>query len=329
MRILITGAAGFLGRNVLAQLGASHEWVATWRGGGDFVEWCRTRGSIESRACDLADGPAVGRCFAPNEHFDVVLHLAANGDPAASISNPAGDLCSGPLTLLTLFGRIRARRLIYFSSGAVYDGCRGAVNPASPTSPTLPYAVGKLACEQYVRALPARLGRIDEFVNVRFFGAFGPWEPPRKIYTRLVQCFGIERRAEFAIRGDGRNLIDAMYVSDAVEAVQALIEGPALNRTVDLASGQPLSIRSLVERAAHCFGIAPRVICSGDVPEYIEFHSDCSDQRRWWPDGPRVPLEDGLRRLCRHLTDGKTNDGAGISPVKHRRDAGATQTAGV
>lgn len=310
MRALLTGAAGFVGRNVLLARPAGRDWVPTWRGAGDFAQWCAHRDLPQPRACDLTDPVSVARAFVADEHFDVVVHLASNGDPARSVPEPAMDLRSGPLGLLTLFERIRARRLIYFSSGAVYDGCRGTVTPDTPIAPTLPYSIAKLAGEHYTRALRERLGRIDEFVNVRFFGAYGPWEPPRKIYTKLIRAFAFDRSDSFTIRGDGRNLIDAMFVDDAVAAVARLIDGPALNAAINLASAAPITLRELVERTARCFDMEPRIICEGSVPEYNEFHADVAASHARIGFAPRVDLETGLRRLHQHLLDLHSQSGA-------------------
>ena len=76
------------------------------------------------------------------------------------------------------------------SSGAVYDGLRGAVSPATPVSPRLPYAISKLASEQYLRFFAEHRGTVDSYVNVRFFGAYGPYEAARKITTQWLQGDG-------------------------------------------------------------------------------------------------------------------------------------------
>ena len=60
---------------------------------------------------------------------------------------------------------------------------------------------------------------------VRFFGAYGPYEASHKIYTRLVRAFALESRNTYTIYGDGANLIDAMYVDDAIDAVAAHVDG--------------------------------------------------------------------------------------------------------
>src|SRR5205814_10129350 len=99
-------------------------------------------------------------------------------------------------------------------------------------------------------------------------------EPGRKIYTRLVRAFAEEKTRTFIIRGDGRNLIDAMYVDDAVRGFLMLLGAESdagACETIDFASGTPLSIADLVRTAAATFGIDPEIRFTGEVPEYIEF----------------------------------------------------------
>ena len=79
------------------------------------------------------------------ESFDLCVYLAANGDPAVSSREPSFDLVSNTLTLLRLLERVSIGRMIYFSSGAVYDGLSGPVTPRTPVHPSLPYSVSNLA----------------------------------------------------------------------------------------------------------------------------------------------------------------------------------------
>ena len=91
-----------------------------------------------------------------------MLYLAANGDPAASSERPRWDLESNTVAFVTCLEHCPADHVVYVSSGAVYDGLRGAVSPATPVSPRLPYAISKLASEQYLRFFAEHRGTVDE-----------------------------------------------------------------------------------------------------------------------------------------------------------------------
>jgi UDP-glucose 4-epimerase len=229
-----------------------------------------------------------------------MLYLAANGDPAASAERPRWDLESNTVALLTCLEHCPADHVVYVSSGAVYDGLNGAVTPATPVSPRLPYAISKLASEQYLRFFAERRGSVGSYVNVRFFGAYGPYEPARKITTKWLQAITAGQRA-FTIRGDGRNLIDFMYVDDAADGFLALLRARGARLTVDFASGAPVSVNDVVQTMARTLGVEVTVGHEGHVPEYIEFRSADTTMRERFGIVPSIAFADGLQRLAAHL----------------------------
>ncbi len=301
MRLLVTGASGFIGRNVLLAVPRDWEVVATWRA-TDLAPFCREHGldHVRTVRTDLGGEPLGG--LLP-DRFDGCVFLVANGDPARSVPEPLMDLRSNAGTLVALLEHATFDRFVFVSSGAVYHGLRGPVTPASPVSPRLPYAISKLAAERYLAHFTAA-GRVRAGASVRFFGAYGPHEPPRKVYTRLVRRFALERRPDFTVTGDGRNLIDAMYVDDAVRGLLAVLAAPPADpgvSTLDLGTGSPLTLDELVRAAAAAFGLEADVRHAGSVPEYIEFRTADRTMEERYGFRPSVGLADGLRRLAGHL----------------------------
>ena len=304
MRLLITGASGFIGRNLLLATDPGWTVFALYRRATGFPEWLRANqlAHVEPLRGDLAkveEAQAIGRTLRGS--VDAIVHLAANGDPAVSVREPLGDLINGPGALIALLTSLECDRFVYFSSGAVYDGLKGLVGPETAVNPTLPYAISKLSCEHYVRHF-REAGRIGSYVIVRFFGAYGPYEPERKIYTRLVR-WGVESSSEpFDIRGNGENLIDAMYVSDAARAILLMVRATSADEVVDLGSGAPMTINDLVIRACRILGRSnARIRHVGGVPEYIQFSTSTDKMERLYGFRPAVTLDEGLMRLRSHL----------------------------
>jgi UDP-glucose 4-epimerase len=301
--LLVAGASGFIGRSFLLQHSGDYEITALYRR-PDFPDFVR-RNSLKVRLqhCDLTLPDSVDSAVkAIGRKWDACLLLASRVDIPRSVADPASDVLAnvyGPLSLMT---RIECRRLVYLSSGAVYEGLKGPVGPHNAVSPTLPYAINKLATEQYVRYCQVRRASVGEFVNVRFFGAYGPQEPSHKVYMKLVQTFGLRCEREIHLYGDGKNLVDAMYIDDAVRGLDAVVRGTAANLTVDFCGGQPLSVRDLAVLAARTFGVHDANIVFGNqAHEYNSFHSSGEAFATKFGVTPAIPLEQGLVRFAQWL----------------------------
>ncbi len=304
MRIAVTGASGFVGRNFLKSATAVDQVVAFYHSDTSFVEFVQSlgRSNVTCCKCDLADTQALKAALKEiGDGFDCCLYLAAQGDPAASAVNPLDDLQRNAVALVNFLSQALVDRVVFMSSGAVYDGLEGAVGPEVAVAPTLPYAISKLASEHYVRFFAKRNPQ-RSYVILRFFGAYGPYELSRKVYRRLVQRFHIEKDDHFEVRGDGRNLIDAMYVGDTVDALHKVICSKVSNVTVDFCSGTPRTIDALIREAAATFGISePAIAKSGSVPECINFWASPDSMQRLFGGSPQTSLGDGLRHLANYL----------------------------
>ncbi len=301
MQLIVTGASGFIGRNVLLQ--APREWAITAVYNNTPLEPFLAQhqlGNVRAMRCDLLDRAAVQEFGRAVGRADAVLHLAANGDPAISSTQPARDLAQNTSALVNFLDHCRARHVVYVSSGAVYDGLQGPVSPATPVSPRLPYAISKLASEHYLRFFCESRASVESFVNVRFFGAYGPYEAPRKITTRWLSAVAAGQR-EFVIRGNGENLIDFMYVDDAVRGFLALVQASGERTTVDFASGTPVTVNQVVKAMADTCGVTVQVRHEGHTEEFIEFRSVDRTMSERFGFTPIVPLADGLARLRDHL----------------------------
>lgn len=322
MRLLVTGAAGFLGRNVL--LATPHSWrvVALYRPGNadfqDFIEAHQLH-HIQPVVCDLTDlnqvELAMGRL---GGSFDNCLALASNTSIPGSIERPVEDVTTNVIGLLHLLQCCSFDHFVYLSSGAVYIGLTGLVGPASAVSPTLPYAISKLAAEQYIRSFISYRQTPRRATIVRFFGAYGPYEPGRKLYTNLVRQFAFERNPHFTVIGDGENYIDAIYVDDAVRAFMAVLASPPAEgiRCIDLGVGSGESVNSVVTRAAHAFGLQPQISHTGTTAEYIRFVIDPMPFALSYEFTPAISLEDGLQCLAAHLEQ-EQKDSVAREPFKH------------
>ena len=313
MRMLVTGASGFIGHNVL--LRAPRDWeivaVAHRTPGLESFVAEQKLSHVRVVRCDLTDADAVRALERQSGQVDSVLYLAANGDPAASASRPRWDLESNTLAPVTFLEHWPVDHLVYLSSGAVYDGLVGEVSPSTPVAPRLPYAISKLATERYIRFFCERRHALGSYVNVRFFGAYGPYEPARKITTRWLLALAAGQR-EFVLRGDGGNLIDFMHVDDAVDGLLQLVQARGTRTTLDFASHAPMTVNAVVEAMARTFGVEATIRHEGETEEYIQFRTSDRTMRDRFGFAPAIGFEDGLRKLAaffdreRHATGRQT-----------------------
>ncbi len=308
MKLLLTGASGFIGHNVLLRAPREWEIVAVHHRTPGLDAFVKAHGltNVRVERCDLLDTGAVSALTGRIGRPDAMLYLAANGDPAASAERPRWDLDANTAAFVTTLEHCPSDHVVYVSSGAVYDGLTGAVTPATPVSPRLPYAISKLASEQYLRFFAERRQSIGSYVNVRFFGAYGPYEAPRKITTKWLSAISDGQR-EFVIRGNGQNLIDFMYVDDAVDGFLALTKAAGTRATVDFASGAPVTVNEIVATMARVAGVEVSIRHDGTVAEYIEFRSADPTMHDTFGCVPRVSFESGLQQL-RTFLSGEQSD---------------------
>ena len=301
MKLLLTGASGFIGRNLLLKIPKEWDVIATYHESRDFVHFVTENAlkNIRKVQVDLkSESETRGKL---RESFDCTIHLAANTDMTLSSKNPQKDLLLNVMTLLNTVKATKTKDLIFMSSGAVYDGCKGLVSPNVSLNPSFPYAISKMICEHYMSFFRKK-GLIDRYVILRFFGAYGPYEAPTKFFSKLVKAFYLEKSPEFVVIGDGNNLIDAMYVEDATEGILSVLRSDVRDVTVDFTSGKPLTINELVRKVAKMFGQKNvKVRHKGQPVEYNTFYASDKHMETLYGFKPTTPLEVGIWKLAKWL----------------------------
>ena len=294
MKILLTGGLGFIGKNFL--LHRPSDWQVFALDKTEDKNFQKKIKNAKFFKVELMDKNMVRILAKKMPNFDVCLHLAANGDPALSVADPLWDLRSTTETLINVGVNFDIKKLIYLSSGAVYDGSRGLISKRTVVNPLLPYAISHLAAENYCQYFQ-KSGKIKEYLIIRFFGAYGPYEPSRKIYTNLVKAFGVKKQREFIVRGNGKNLIDAMFIEDAVKGIVAAISSKKTNLTVDFCKGDHPTVNQLVQGAASVFNIKVGIKHHGQVPEYNQFYASPKEFEKLFGFRPEISFDEGLKKL--------------------------------
>ena len=226
---LVTGAAGFIGRSIAAALLERGETV---RGIDNFISGKRANlaglEAMEFIEGDLTDPAACAKACAGVE---IVFHEAALASVPRSVVDPVSTnahCVNATLNLLVAAREAGVRRVIYAGSSSAYGD-----TPALPKTesmlpnPISPYAVAKLAGEQYMRVFARVYGL--ETVVLRYFNVFGPYQDPTSHYSGVLAIFCRKMLAgeQPTIYGDGEQSRDFTYIDNVVHANLLAAAAPA------------------------------------------------------------------------------------------------------
>jgi UDP-glucose 4-epimerase len=228
-KYLVTGAAGFIGRSIAAALVARGESV---RGVDNFITGKRENlaglEAMEFIEGDLAD-PAM--CARACEGVEVVFHEAALASVPRSVADPVGtnvNCVNATLNVLVAARDAGVRRVVYAGSSSAYGN-----TPTLPKHeemkpcPVSPYAVAKLAGEQYLASFTHVYGL--ETVTLRYFNVFGPYQDPTSHYSGVLAifCRKMLKGEQPTIHGDGEQSRDFTYIDNVVHANLLAAGAPA------------------------------------------------------------------------------------------------------
>ena len=305
MKVLLTGASGFIGKNFLEYAPKDMEIIGLYNRStslNEFVKEKKLR-NVTLHKVDLLDEKQVQGLFKKiGKDIDCCLYLAANVDVPLSMNDPLHDLsqtAGSVITFLRNAGSIR--RFVYLSSNAVYDGNKGIVTTKTPLNPHIPYCISKLAAEQYIRFYASR-GKVKEHTIIRFGGAFGLHARPDKFMTKLMRELAVERKEEIEIYGDGTNIINLMYAKDTVTALLTALKSKRSNLTCILGQDN-MTITQAVQRSANAIGrkVSIRYVPRISGQKYISFSVD-SDFGRIFGLKPQYSFEQGVKEFAGLLT---------------------------
>jgi UDP-glucose 4-epimerase len=269
------------------------------------------RSNLESLDVELVEGDlrSYERVAAAVHGVEVVFHQGALPSVPRSIQDPltsAAVSVEGTLNVLLAARDAGVRRVIFASSSSVYGNAPGMPRrETQPVAPLAPYAVSKLAAEQYCMVANRVYG--VETVALRYFNVFGERQDPLSGYAAVIPKFirimlDGERPTIF---GDGETSRDFTHVENVIEAnLAAAAEPAAAGRVMNVAIGTSHTLNELVATLGRLLDtdIEPEYepYRPGDVPESL---ADVSLARELIGYEPSVAFEEGLQRTIAWIVE--------------------------
>lgn len=321
-RVLVTGAAGFIGSHVAARLLAEGADVVGVDDLNPYYDPALKRARLARLAharfrfvaLDVADGAAVDALFAELRPT-LVVHLAAQVGVRYSLSDPAAYTRANYLGFANVAEACRRHpvgHLLFASSSSVYGA-----NTKQPFAETDPvdhpvslYAATKRANELHAHAYAERFGIPS--TGMRFFTVYGPWSRPDMATWGFAEALLAGR--PIALFNGGEMRRDLTYVDDVVDAALRLLVRPpapgggyggpdrsdAPFRVLNVGRGAPVGLLELVRGMEAAFGVTAtielRPLQPGDVPETF---ADVSALAAVTGYRPETPLPVGLDAFAR------------------------------
>jgi UDP-glucuronate 4-epimerase len=324
-KILVTGAAGFIGFHVARRLLAAGQTVVGLDNVNDYysvrlkqdrLAQLQGQPGFRFEKMDLADGEAMASLFR-QERFDVVVHLAAQAGVRYSLENPMAYINSnlvGFAHILEGCRHTQVKHLVYASSSSVYGA-----NTRMPFSvhdnvdhPVSLYAASKKSNELLAHSY-SHLYRLPT-TGLRFFTVYGPWGRPDMALWLFTEA--ILQGRPINVFNQGKMRRDFTYVDDIVEGIVRVMDrvpqpDPAWSgdapdpgtsncpyKVYNIGNNQPVELLDAIEMLETCLGrkavknLLP--MQPGDVPET---YADIADLMRDVGFRPATPLSEGIARF--------------------------------
>lgn len=321
MKVLVTGAAGFIGMHTALRLLADGHEVVGLDNVNDYYDVNLKRARLAQLAAHagfrfhefgIEQGAQLLALF-EREKPRRVVHLAAQAGVRYSLTHPqayADANLQGFLNMLEACRHHGVEHLVYASSSSVYGG-----NTQLPFSeqqavdhPISLYAATKKANELMAHAY-SHLYQIPA-TGLRYFTVYGPWGRPDMAPFKFARA--ILRGDEIEVYNEGRSLRDFTFIDDVVEATVRLLHkpphagpGPGLGsllapwRVFNVGNGQPVVLTEFIDALEASLGRpARRRLLPMQPGDMGATACDASELQRWIDFAPGTPLRTGVQRFA-------------------------------
>jgi UDP-glucose 4-epimerase len=238
---------------------------------------------------------------------DRVVHLAALTSVQESIRDPVSTTevnVIGTLNVLEVAKKLKAERVVFASSAAVYGKPRMfPIAEDASISPISPYGASKAASELYFRAFEENHG--IETVSLRYFNVYGPRQTPGE-YAGVISIFSKRalNQQPLQIYGNGSQTRDFIFVSDVVDATVAALKKNLRDRVFNIASGTETTVLELAKTIQRNAGSRSELkFCPPQTGDIARSVADTTKARNEMGSIARTPLDVGLSATTKWLAE--------------------------
>ncbi|MFX1500602.1 MAG: NAD-dependent epimerase/dehydratase family protein [Promethearchaeota archaeon] len=250
-RILVTGAAGFIGSNLtdkLLNLGANVIGIDNFFNGRlENLDKAFSNKNFQFYKGDLRDFNFLLDII---KDIDIIFHEAAFTSVPQSVIMPesCNDVnINGTLNILNAGRKRDIEKIIFASSSGVYGDSPSLPKKESmPRIPISPYGVAKLACEAYMQAFYHVYGL--NTLSLRYFNVFGPRQKDSPYSGVIAIWLGkLIKNSNLIIFGDGYQSRDFTYIKDVIQANILAVETKVSGEILNIGSGSPITVLDLAK----------------------------------------------------------------------------------
>ncbi len=306
-KVLVTGAAGFIGFHTATKLLRENLDVIALdnlsRGSRRKLELLEKMGA-ETLVGDIRDRNLICRVL---RDCDAVVHLAAliSVEESFEVPDEYVDVNTrGTAVISRCCADNNVDRIVYASTAAVYGEPKELpVKEDHPLDPLSPYGVSKLAGEQILLLIAEKSD--TSCIVLRLFNVYGPGQDPGSPYSGVITRFVVRalKGEPLIVYGDGFQTRDFVYVEDVVEAIMLSLR-KKITGVFNIGSGKPTSILELAEQIGLVLGRQPRIIHAPPRPGDIRYSYACLDKaREKLGFQPKIQLREGLEKLITSITE--------------------------
>jgi UDP-glucuronate 4-epimerase len=303
-RVLVTGAAGFIGGHLARRLMERGEQVVGLDNFDPYYSPDLKRRNVAQLAADphftfqeldIRQAEAVLR-LAQEQEVDRIAHLAALAGVRASIER-AADYQSvnvgGTISLLDAARAVGVKQFVLASTSSVYGSGTPApfVESAAADEPLAPYPASKRGAELMAHAYHNLFGL--HITCLRLFTAYGPRVRPDMMLYQVAES--ATRGKEVVMFGDGEMRRDWTYVADIVEGILAALDRPLGYQVLNLGRGEPVLLADFVRAVERLAGRPANLVHRPAPPSEPPLtYADISKARRLLGYDPKVSVDEGL-----------------------------------